>query len=42
MLKHGIIVIAYSVKSVKWDDGQITDGRDDWALESIEVEVQNV
>ena len=37
LVDHGVIVTAFSVKSVQWEDGQITDGRDDWALKNIEL-----
>lgn len=35
---RGVISQEYSVKAVLWEDGQVTDGRDDWALPAIEVE----
>ncbi len=38
---RGIVSKQYGVKSVLWEDGQVTDGRDDWALQNIaSVEVQ--
>lgn len=34
---RGVVEMAFSVKSVLWEDGQVTDGRDDWALRNIEL-----
>lgn len=33
----GIVSKQYGVKSVLWEDGQVTDGSDDWALANIEA-----
>ena len=33
---RGSVSRQFGVKAVLWEDGQVTDGKDDWALESIE------
>lgn len=33
----GIVSKEYGIKAVLWEDGQVTDGRDDWALAAVEV-----
>ena len=33
----GVVSKQYGVKSVLWEDGQVTDGFDDWALQNIEA-----
>lgn len=35
---RGVVKKQYGVKAIVWEDGQVTDGRDDWALVAVELE----
>ena len=39
---RGTVKKQYSVKSILWEDGQVTDGRDDWRLVAVELEGAHV
>lgn len=34
---RGVVSKQYGVKSILWEDGQVTDGSDNWALRNVEV-----
>ena len=35
---HGIVVVQGGRRFARWQDGQETDGSDDWALRQVELE----